>query len=154
MLTVWTSPGPHGLPLAGEAEGFVPPAGPVTILAFTLPLAGPPPNTILPEAAQSCQRATPNVGLQVELLDQDGAPVPLGAASSLQFWLRAPDGVFFPVPAALVSNGLDGLMQYVTKAGDLAQVGLWALQAQAVFGPNVLLSRWAYFAVEPNVADA
>jgi hypothetical protein len=122
-------------------------------LSFVLPIAGPVPNVIEPPVPQSCQNACPNVSLEVELVDQDGEPIDLSEASELQFWLRAPDGSFRPVPAAFSSNGIDGLISYLTTSADLTEAGLWSIQAQATFDTNVIVSRWGYFAVEPNVVD-
>lgn len=153
MLAPITTLTPNGLPGPAPAEGLVPPIGPIVILAFTLPIAGPVPNVIQPPVPQSCQNACPNVALQALVIDQAGAPVDLSAASSVSFWLLGPDGTPRPVVAALVNNGADGLIQYLTSNQDLPEAGTWALQAQLVFGSTVIVTRWAYFNVEPNVAD-
>lgn len=142
-----------GLPGSWPPPGVTPVVGPIVSLAFTLPLAGAPPNIIQPPVPQTCQQSTPNVALQVLVVDQDGAPVDLSAASALQLWLLAPDGTQRPIPAALVTNGLDGLLQAITDADTLPQAGTWGIQAQLQYGVSLLETRWGYFAAAPNIPD-
>lgn len=153
MLTPITTLAPHGLPGSWPPAGAVPLVGPLVVLDFTLPLAGPPPNLIQPPLPQSCQNSVPNVALRVLVVDQDGEAVDLSAASELQLWLLAPNQVKVPVAAALVSNGLDGLLQAITTADTLPQAGTWGVQAQLQYGETRLETRWSYFAVLPNVVD-
>jgi hypothetical protein len=153
MLTPITTLGLPGLLGSFPPPGLVPPVGPVVTMNFTLALAGPPPNVIQPPVPQTCQNSVPNVALRVLLVDQDGAPIDISTANQLQFWLLAPDHTKKPVAAALVSNGLDGLLEALTDPDTLPQAGTWGLQAQLTFGANVLESRWGYFAVDANVVD-
>ncbi len=153
MLAPITSLSSFGAPCGAPALGITPVVGPVVTLAFTLPIAGPVPNVIQAPVPQSCQNSMPNVQLEVEVVDQDGNAVDISSAIGLQLWLLAPDGSPRPVPAAFVSNGMDGLLEYTTSAEDLTEAGLWGLQAQLTFGAQILTTRWAYFAVEPNVVD-
>lgn len=149
ITTLATSGGPGPSP----AEGLAPPFGPLVTLSFTLPIAGPVPNIIQPPAPQSCQNSSPNVVLQAEIVDQDGEAVDLSEATGLQFWLLAPDGSSRPIPAAFTSNGMDGLIQYITTSQDLTEAGTWGIQAQLQFNTSFILTRWYYFAVLPNVVD-
>lgn len=153
MLAPITTLAPHGLPGSYPPAGLTPVVGPVVTLAFTLPLAGAPPNVIQPPQPPTCQNSTPNVALQVLVVDQDGHAVDLSAATGLQLWLLAPDGTPKPVAAAFVSNGMDGLLQAVTDAATLPQAGTWGLQAQLKFGTTLLETRWGSFAALPNVVD-
>lgn len=152
MFTPITSPSPHGVPFSGGAAGLVPVVGPLVTLAFVLPMAGPVPSDLELDPPQSCQPSTPNVAIQVAVVDQDGAAVDLSEATALQFWLLAPDGTPRPVPAAFASNGLDGLLEYVTTAEDLPQTGLWNLQAQMTFRTQILLTRIGKFSTTENIA--
>lgn len=153
MIAPITTLGLYGGPVPAPNEGLVPVVGPVVILAFILPLGGPVPNVILPPVPQSCQNSVPNIVLQALVVDQDGDPVDLSAAALLEFLLLAPDGVTQPVVASFVSNGYDGLIQYITDADDLTEVGLWQLQARLTFGTQVLLTRLGTFGVDSNVED-
>lgn len=153
MLTPITTLALPGLLGSFPPPGPTPTVGPVVALDFVLPLAGPPPNIIQPPAPQSCQNSTPNVALRALIVDQDGQPIDLSTAEALQFWLLAPNQVKVPVPAAFVSNGMDGLIEAVTDANTLPQAGTWGIQAQLQFGASLLESRWGYFAVLTNVVD-
>lgn len=153
MLAPITTLATHGGPTAAPPIGLPAVAGPVVTLAFTLPLAGPVPSVIQPPVPQSCQNSSPNVALQVLVVDQAGAAVDVSEATGLQLWLLAPDGTPQPVQAAFVSNGLDGLIQHVVSAGELVEAGLWSVQAQLTFDTQVLLTRWGVFGVDANVAD-
>lgn len=152
MLAPITTLGTYG-PSPYPGPGLVLVVGPIVDLAFVLPLAGPPPNVILPPMPQSCQNSVPNVALQVLVVDQDGNPVDISSATGLQLWLLAPDQTKVPVPAALVNNGLDGLLEAVTDADTLPQAGMWGIQAQLQFGTTILETRWGYFAALQNVVD-
>lgn len=153
MLAPITTLLPHGTPGSWPPAGVVPVVGPVVEFAFVLALAGPPPNVIQPPVPQTCQAACPNVALRALLVDQAGAPLDLSAATGLQYWLLTPSQAMFPIPAAFVSNGLDGLIEALTGPDTLLQTGTWGIQAQLQFGATTMVSRWGYFAVAPNVVD-
>lgn len=153
MLTPITVLGTYGTSPA-PGPGPTLPAGPVFTLTFVLPIAGPVPNIILPPVPQSCQKYCPNISLQAEIVDQEGNVVDLSTASSLVILLSPPDGFAQEFPATLVSNGLDGLLQYLTVASDLNEVGSWGIQSQITYGATVLRTRWAYFSVEKNISDS
>lgn len=153
MLNQVTTLGTYGGPTSWPPIGVSPVVGPVVTLDFVLALAGPPPNVIQPPVPQTCQNSVPNVALQAQIVDQDGDPIDLSSASLVQLWLLAPDQTKKPITAAFVSNGMDGLIEAITDAGTLPQAGTWGLQAQLQFGVTILESRWAYFAVLPNIVD-
>lgn len=153
MLTPVTTLVATSLPGSYPGDGVAPVVGPVTVLAFTLPLAGPPPNVLQPPVPQTCQNSVPNVALRVLVVDQDGAAVDLSTALGLQLWLLAPNQTKKPVVAALVNNGMDGLLEAVTDATTLPQAGTWGIQAQLQFGTALLETRWGYFKVDANVVD-
>jgi hypothetical protein len=150
MLAPITTLAPFGLPFPAPGPGVIPVGGPISTLAFTLPLAGPVPS-LLQGAPQACQDSTPNVQLAVTVVDQDGNPVDLSAATSLQLWVQAPDGTPVPLPAAFGSNGLDGVLVYTTSAEDLTQDGLWRVQAAVGFGATTVTTFWGEFYVGPNI---
>lgn len=153
MLGTITTRGRFGYRTRFPGPGVPSVAGPVVTLAFTLELAGPVPHELPILPPQQTQNSMPNVALQVAMVDQAGNAVDLSAATALQFWLLAPDGTVRPMPAALVTNGLDGLIQHVTTAQDLNEAGLWRIQAQVTFGTQVLLTSWGYFRAGLNIID-
>lgn len=151
MLAPITSLALPGLLGNYPPPGVVPVVGPVVTMAFTLPLAGPAPN-VIQGPPQACQDSSDNVELEVQVVDQDGNPVDLSAATGLQFWLLAPDGTPRPLPAAFVSNGMDGLISYTTDAQDLPEAGLWSIQAMLTFGERTFTTRWGSFWAGANIA--
>ena len=153
MLAPTTGLCTYGTGPAAFSPGPTPAVGPVVELSFTLALAGPVLSALPLTPPQQCQNSTPNVALQVAVVDQNGDAVDLSAATALQFWLLAPDGTPRPVPASFVSNGLDGLIEYVTTAQDLNEAGLWSIQAQVTFGTSVLLTGWGSFVAAGNIVD-
>lgn len=150
MLAGITTRGRFGAPTRYPGPGKPAVAGPVVTLSFTLALAGPVPNA-LPDAPQQCQAETPNVALQVAVVDQNGDAVDISSVTAMVLWMRAPDGSARPVVPSLVTNGLDGLLQYVTSAVDLSEAGLWQLQAQLTFETQVLLTAWGEFQAAENI---
>lgn len=153
MLTQITTLGTYGGPSSAPPVGPSPVLGPVVTLAFVLPIAGPVPNVIVPPVPQSCQNSSPNVSLEVLVVDQDGNPVDLSTAASLELWLLSPTGIPRTVPAVVVSNGLDGKLFYTVSAQDLPEAGLWSVQAQMTFGVQVIVTRWGTFWASKNAAD-
>lgn len=153
MIATITTRGRYGVRTHFPGPGVPSVAGPIVTLGFTLPLAGPVPHRLPITPPQQCQNSTPNVALQVAVVDQLGNTIDLSAATALQFWLLAPDNTFRAVTPSFVSNGLDGLIQYVTTAQDLNEAGLWRLQAQVTFGTQILLTSWGCFRAGLNVVD-
>ncbi len=66
--------------------------------------------------------------LVVAVTDQDGEAVDISGASALTIYLTKPDGTVLPKTATLDTDGEDGLMVYVTIAGDLSVKGTWKIQ--------------------------
>jgi hypothetical protein len=98
------------------------------------------------------------VQLVVQMIDiTTGLPVPLGAASGLSISILYPDRVTTQTfVATLYTDGSDGMVTYTTKnlpgQVDLSQVGLYAMQADAVIGGvSIPPSYETDFYVLPNV---
>lgn len=66
--------------------------------------------------------------LVVAVTDQLGADVDLSGASGLTIYLTHPDGTTLAKTAVVDTDGTDGLMKYVTQAGDLSAKGTWKIQ--------------------------
>lgn len=67
---------------------------------------------------------------QVTLLDDTTSIVlDVSGASAKVLWFQKPDGTTVEFPAAFVTDGTDGKIQYVTADGtDLDQAGTWKVQ--------------------------
>lgn len=71
------------------------------------------------------------VGLVV---DQDEAPLDVSGATELVLYLVPPAGSGLPTlekTAVFDTDGTDGLIKYVTQAGDLSVKGTWRIQGYA-----------------------
>jgi hypothetical protein len=89
--------------------------------------------------------------LEARVLDQNGRPIPIDAATILQMVFERPDKTTFVRNAELVGNGTDGRMAYLTEDGDLDAPGVWQLQGYVEL-PDGSWSTSVYrFKVEPNL---
>lgn len=118
---------------------------------FIEPVGGPPPNSIN-GPFQSCQADNAGIQLVVVAVDDTGAPLNLRGVNSPQIVLQAPDGTVLTFTATLLTNGLDGALQYTTGVDDLVELGLYCIQAQFTLNGNAQSTRWGRFNVEGNIA--
>ena len=85
--------------------------------------------------------------------DQNEAVVDLSEATSLAINFQRPNGTSFTREADTINDGTDGLMGYVTQAGDLNVDGYWYVQAQLTFDDGAeLKSNRIRVRVLPNNA--
>ena len=83
-----------------------------------------------------------DIGMMFKLTvkDQDGHIVPLDNTYAINVVFSLPDKSSMTKTALLFSDGSDGIVKYVTVAGDLSQSGRWQLQAivTKMSGPSIL----------------
>jgi hypothetical protein len=140
---------PHGVP---GSNGSVFQAVWLLPLNFVLQLLGPASDpVVIPQDYQSLQQDDTGVQLIVQVTDQAGAPVNIATADVLTMKLLAPDGTPLDFTAKLLSNGADGKLYYVTRPGDLAQAGLYQIQAKVTMAGSSKSSRRGFFWSYPNV---
>lgn len=96
-----------------------------------------------------------DVGLQflIHLLDKDGNPVDVSGFTDFLIYFRRPDHTTFQVPATFYSNGTDGLIQYVTQAGDLDLTGQWGIQASYSLSHSTIYTSKDTFIVSADIID-
>jgi hypothetical protein len=89
-------------------------------------------------------------GTQIIVKVREGSRrLDLSAATSLRLVLSKPDGNVVARDAALLTDGTDGAIFYVTAPGEVDQPGLWHVQVElALGGWNGRTSR-AALRVEP-----
>jgi hypothetical protein len=87
---------------------------------------------------------------QITVNDQNG-PVDLTSVDAMYVLFRKPDNAFLQVTPVFVNTGSDGLIKYVTQAGDLDQYGTWQIQARVVFGSDVFSTDIQRFKVLRNL---
>ncbi len=86
----------------------------------------------------------PVTGEQEETMD-------VSAATSLLMWFQRPDGTSFERDAELVTDGTDGVIQYVTEQGDLDQSGRWRVQPVVGLNGGVNHGNVVKFKVNANL---
>jgi hypothetical protein len=77
--------------------------------------------------------------VRLTLLDEKSLPLDVSAAVALDFTFLTASRRKFTVPAALVTDGKDGAVEYVVQDGDLDVAGPWKLQARVTF----VNARWS-----------
>lgn len=87
----------------------------------------------------------------VTVTDAAGAIIDLSAALTLEILFRPLNGLTFTRQAALVTDGSDGQIYYVTQAGDLLEAGEWELQAYVVLPGGAWHSDVTRFDVLANL---
>ena len=66
--------------------------------------------------------------------DQNGKIVDVSDATTLELIFKAPSGKVKTFDAEKVNDGVDGEIEYATKAGDINEAGDWQWQARVVIG--------------------
>lgn len=87
---------------------------------------------------------------QITVKDQDG-PVDLTNVDEMYVLFKKPDDSFVQVTPVFVNTGSDGIIKYVTQAGDLDQYGTWQIQAKVIFGTDVFSTDIQRFKVQRNL---
>lgn len=101
--------------------------------------------------AQSFQDASAGIQLVVVIVDQAGDAVDISAATVLTLRFKRPDGLAFSKTGTLLTNGMDGAIQYTSLETDFIVDGTWAVQAYFVLAGDKKSTRWGAFGVNPNI---
>lgn len=121
-------------------------------LQLDLQIAGPvsgdfnPPNPL-----QSCQDGNAGIQVVVTVLDQLANPANISAATGLRMNFMRPDGTTVGMTANFLTNGQDGSVYYTTSGPDLAQDGVWQVQASFSIAGQAKTTRWGQFQVGANI---
>lgn len=77
---------------------------------------------------------------KLTIVDQDGIPVPMDNSFVVTMTFLLPDKSTIDRTASFLTDGSDGIVKYITVAGDLTQAGRWQLQAvvKKMSGPTIL----------------
>ena len=73
---------------------------------------------------------------QSQCLDENNSVIDVSQATVRQFTFVRPDKSQFTVTANLLTDGTDGYLTYLTKAGDLSQPGQYTLQVYISWGAS------------------
>jgi hypothetical protein len=95
---------------------------------------------------------TGNVGTLIKVQVRDGAaPLDISSSTAKQLIFRKPSGALLTVTAAFYTDGTDGLLSYITSAGDIDLAGTWKLQVKLTQVLNVWNSEVVEFVVDENL---
>ena len=119
-------------------------------LQFGLQVAGVFQGTFV-STGNFCQIENAGIQLVVQFLDENGDPLNISGATSLQIAIQQPDGTQVLKAASYVTNGIDGQLYYVTTATDLLEAGLCYVQGQVVVGGSTLTTAWGQFQANANL---
>ena len=93
-----------------------------------------------------------DIGTVFRITIKDGADiVDISNVDSKLVFFQKPDGTTLSRTATLYTDGLDGILQYVTQDGDLDQAGTWQIQAKIDFGTDVFYTNIEKFKVYRNL---
>lgn len=68
-------------------------------------------------------------------IKEDGTAIDISLATTKEIVFQPPSGVAITQTAVFFTDGTDGIMQYVTEAGDIDIAGNWKLQGYVVLPP-------------------
>jgi hypothetical protein len=91
------------------------------------------------------------VGLDIQIVGQDNQPIDISSATAIVFNFTRPDGSTFTVNGSFLTNGADGVVQYVTQPTDLNVIGTWTLQVTVTLPGDLYHSDINIMKVLPNV---
>jgi len=93
-----------------------------------------------------------DIGTIFRITIKDGdAIVDVSNVDSKIIYLQKPDASTLAKTASLYTDGTDGIIQYVSEAGDLDQAGTWQIQAKIDFGTDVFNTNIEKFKVLRNL---
>jgi len=91
-----------------------------------------------------------NVQLLATILE-DGLPVNLTTATSMQLLIRKPSGTLLTISPSFFTDGSDGKIYYNTASGDLDEEGMWKIQGSVAISSGLYRSTIKNFQVYGNI---
>lgn len=92
--------------------------------------------------------------LRVQIVDEDGTPIDISAATVKEILLLKPDKrTSLLKTATFTTDGTDGMMEYVTVDGDLDKLRVWQIQGRVTTPLGKWSSKKGTFCVLPNIPD-
>lgn len=88
--------------------------------------------------------------LLIKVVD-DGQVVDLSVATTLVIFIRKPNGTVLTLPAELETDGEDGLMYYITVAGDIDEAGSYKIQGRVTLPNGIFYTTVDTFMVHCNL---
>ena len=116
-------------------------SSPILSVSFALQCEGVPQQFSAPPQEQVLGLGNEGFELSVQVVDQDGQPVNVAAASTMELVVTWPGGQVQVVPAAFTTNGTDGRVGAAMAAGLGGGWGLYWVTARVVVAGQVLATR-------------
>lgn len=89
--------------------------------------------------------------IQFQVTEEDGeTPKDISTATAVKFVCKKSNGVKASFDAEFVTDGVDGMVQYSTKDGDLVPAGVWQLQVEFL-NPAKTRTETLLFPITPNL---
>lgn len=93
-----------------------------------------------------------NKYIEVEFVDDAGAPIPISTATTKQIVIRKPGEAAEALTAVFTTNGTDGKIRYNATASDFFDAkGEWAHYGIAEAAGFRWITEIGYFKVDPNL---
>jgi hypothetical protein len=102
-------------------------------------------------AISQVQQNDVGVIFRLTIIDQDEVVVDLSEATVMRFIFQKPDGTLLTGNATRMTDGKDGVIEYVALAGDLALTGTWRYQGYVEVAGSVLYTTVGKFKVVQNL---
>ena len=83
--------------------------------------------------------------------DENGDAVDISSATVKKFIFQPPDEVDIEKTAAFVTDGTDGLVEYISETGFLSQIGVWEYQFYVEFSGGKYHTNKSSFEVLKNL---
>ena len=102
----------------------------------------------------SCEMRKNDIGTEIRVCieDCDGDAVDISAATTKQIIFKKPSGSLLTKDANFLTDGSDGKLSYVSRDGDLDEIGTWKIQASITIGANIWKSTFKSFKVHRNLS--
>ena len=92
--------------------------------------------------------------LRVQIVDEDGAPIDISAATVKEILLLKPDKrTSLLKTATFTTDGTDGMIEYATVDGDLDTLRVWQIQGRVTTPLGKWSSKKGTFCVLANIPD-
>ncbi len=93
-----------------------------------------------------------DIGTSIRIrVQEDNANVDVSLATSMQIFLKKPGGTTLVKIASFVTDGVDGLIHYISVSGDIDEIGTWKTQGFVELSQGDFFTEVASFKVNRNI---
>jgi hypothetical protein len=88
---------------------------------------------------------------RITIQDCDGDIIDISSATSKTIIFKKPNGSLLTKDADFVTDGTDGLINYIVSSGDIDAAGSWKIQSQIIMPSGTWSSDFQTFKVHRNL---